>query len=80
MDLSQVDFTFNKTPEENLALFQQALKEAETPKDRITVNQMYSSYVKTLPHQQKLLKMELEKAEAETRKEGEPRIEFAISE
>lgn len=74
-------FTFERTPEQNLQLYQKALNECEIPKDRITLNQMYGNYVKTLPHHQRLLKMQEDKEKQHSESTGEtPKIEFAVVE
>ncbi len=77
MNIEKVTFTFKMSPEENLALVQKALKEAVTSGDRMTINQMYGHYVKTLPQHVKLLKLEMEN---NLQSDGESsRIEFAIA-
>lgn len=74
-------FTFERTPEQNLQTYQKALNQCDIPKDRITLNQMYGNYVKTLPHHQRLMKImeDNEKQNSDSSAET-PKIEFAVVE
>ena len=80
MNFKEIVFTFNRTPEENLKLCQDAMKAATTQSEQNLINKLYLNYTKTLPYHIRLVEQANKQAQAAKKNDDEnPKIEFAVT-